>query len=329
MQNTIKNMKRLLLIISAILGITTAQAQYLKTGDIVSISFKNTPWSTLNYHTYMQASNSGILSTTVVNDDCLWELTIENNTYAFKDLTTGKYLRINNTGSNQESLQLANEADARSAFSFTDKGGENGKYMYGQLYYNTITHWGASVSLMVSEYGGTFLVAGWNAYDLYIEKWEKKGAGKPTGHFNPSKIEFSYVGDQEGENEKDDDPRTVQFIIEATTDSYYQCSTRPYEEPYLRRSTGNVDMSDIQVTNVYWQSDSINKGTFSNLDVSKYVAHQDENRPLMTLSNPVTPTQASQWQFTITPVGLSPMGLKDKLGTLERWIDYADNVVVE
>ena len=315
-------MKRILLIISAILSFANLQAQYLQTGDIVSISFKNTPWQTFDYHTYMEASNSGIRSTNVVNDNCLWELTVDkkNNTYTFKDLTTDKYLRIDNTGSNQEALELIASPDARSAFSMTIKDGEEGKYMKGVLYYNTVTHWGAQVQLMMSEYGGTFLVAGWNAYDIYIEKWEQKGAGSPTGHFNPSKIEFTYAEDDATANAQ---ATNVEFMIEATTESYYQCVTR--DEALLRRSTGNVDGSDITIENVYWASTG---DKFSNLDVSKYVDHQDENRTLMTLSDQTTQNDG-KWQFTITPVGKSPLGLKDKLGTQERWIDYADNVIVE
>ena len=321
-------MKRLLLVLFAIFSFIGMQAQapYLETGDIVSISFKDDPWNVRNYYTYMVASNSGILSTNVVNDDCLWELTVDQktNTYSFRDLTTGKYLRINNTGSNQESLQLIDAPDARSAFSFTDKGGERGKYMFGQLYYNTVTHWGAAVSLMISEYSGIFLVAGWNAYDLYIEKWEQKGAGKPTGHFNPSKIEFTYAKD---EAEAADQAREVSFMIEATTESYYQCVRRP-DEALLRRSTGDVDESQIVVSGIYWESDSIRKGKESHLNINKYVAHADESRTLMTISKP-TGGQDGKWQFTITPVGKSPMGLKENFNGLARWIDYADNVVVE
>ena len=316
-------MKRLVLIISAIISLATLQAQYLQTGDIVSISFKDFPWGETNdYYTYMEASSSGILSTNVVNDNCLWRLEVneQNNTYTFQDLTTGKYLRIDYTGSNQEALVLIASPDPRSAFSMTIKEGEEGKYMKGVLYYNTVTHWGAQVQLMVSEYGGTFLVAGWNAYDLYIEKWEQKGAGSPTGHFNPSKIEFTYAKDDATANAQ---ATNVEFMIEATTESYYQCVTR--DEALLRRSTGNVDGKDIKINNIYWQSTGDKE---SDLDVSKYVAHQDANRTLMTLSDPVTQSEG-RWQFTITPTGASPMGLKDNIGNLTRWIDYADNVIVE
>ena len=333
-------MKRLLLILSAIFIFVAAQAQTLKTGDVVSISFKNTPWSTLDYYTYMEASTSGILSKTYATDDCLWvlEVTPLNNggyQYAFKDLTTGKYLAVNYTGSNQEALKLSEKDAQGTLFSFTETEGEEGKYMYGQLYYNTVTHWGQAMPLLVSEYGGTFLVAGWNAYDLYIEKWELKGTGKPTGHFKPSKIEFSYIGDQEGDLETDDDPRPVQFMIEATTESYYKCIRRP-DEALLRRTTGNVDANDVRILNVYWESTGKAKGQSSVLDKSKYTQYTQnkvENRELLSITH-----TADAKDFTITPMGASPMDLQQLIYKeqqngqtvgMEQWVDYADNVVVE
>ena len=334
-------MKRLLLILSAILSLVGVQAQTLKTGDIVSISFKSHPWGeTLDYYTYMEASTSGILSKTYATDDCLWvlEVTPLNNggyQYAFKDLTTGKYLAVNCTGSNQEALKLSEKGAQGTLFSFTETEGEEGKYMYGQLYYNTVTHWGQAMPLLVSEYGGTFLVAGWNAYDLYIEKWEQKGAGKPTGHFNPSKIEFSYIGDQEGELETDGDPRSVKFMIEATTESYYKCIRRP-DEALLRRTTGNVDANDVRILNVYWESTGKAKGQSSVLDKSKYTQYTQnkvENRELLSITH-----TADAKDFTITPMGASPMDLQQLIYKeqqngqtvgMEQWVDYADNVVVE
>ena len=337
MQNTIKNMKRLLLIISAILGITTAQAQYLKEGDIVSVHvgyWEQTSWWPENVYeyrtTYMEASSSGIKAISYATDNCLWELDVDTvsantYTYSFRDLTTGMYLKIKDKISQESALILA---DNPSAFYFTDKGSETGVYMYGQLYFKTMTPWNSPIDLLVSQYADIYMVAGWNPSDIYIEKWEQKGAGKPTGHFNPSKIEFSYVGDQEGEDEKDDDPRTVKFTIDATTDSYYQCVNRP-DEARLCRTTGSVNANDINVTNVYWLSDS-NKGKESKLDVNKYVAHADENRTLITLSDATKKyDDGTYWEVIVSPEGPSPMGLKDTLGTLQRWIDYADNIVLE
>ena len=335
------SMKKLLLFAVIFFVSLATQAQTLKTGDVVSISFKNTPWNVLDYYTYMEASTSGILSKTYATDDCLWELEVSETSngyqYAFKDLTTEKYLAVNYTANNQETLKLSEKGAQGTLFSFTETEGEEGKYMYGQLYYNTVTHWGQAMPLWVSEYGGIFMVANWSAYDLYIEKWEQKGAGKPTGHFCPSKIEFSYIGDQEGDLETDDDPRPVQFMIEATTESYYKCIRRP-DEALLRRTTGNVDGNQITIKSINWESDSINNGKVSKLDVSKYINCPEPNgRAIMSLSQPTT-AQDGKWQFTITPEGLSPMGLKQTIYEetvdgatvgIDRWVDYADNVVVE
>ena len=342
-------MKRFLLIISFIFSLAVMQAQTLKNDDIVSISFKNTPWNTLDYYTYMEASTSGILSKTYATDDCLWRLKVTEVSegsyqYAFEDLTTGKYLAVHNTGSNQEALRLSEAGAKETLFSFTEKEGKEGEYMYGELYYNTVTHWGQAMPLWVSEYGGIFMVANWNAYDLYIEKWEQKGAGKPTGHFSPSKIEFSYIGDQEGENEKDGDPHPVTFMIEATTESYYKCIRRS-DEALLRRTTNNVAGEDVEIVDIYWESDSINRQTSpndleSNLNITadKYIdCPETDGRAILSLSQP-TGGQDGKWQFTITPEGASPMGLKQKIyeetvnGTtvgIDRWVDYADRVVVE
>ena len=331
-------MKRLVLIISAILSLATLQAQtpvtdgYLTDGDIVSISTIDS-----NKRYYLEASTSGIKTQENVTDNCLWEIGITENEgtfyYTFKDLTTEKSISINEKPNNP-SYSLQNNP---TVLRFQREGEENNKQgicEYGKLYhYFYYSFWWRYVSIYFAQGSWNpfrFTVSTSNEVNVYIEKWEQKGAGKPTGHFNPSKIEFSYIGDQEGEAETDDDPRNVQFIIEATTESYYQCINRP-EEALLRRQTNDVDVNNITINSIYWQSTGDNKGKSSNLDVSKYVAHQDVNRTLMTVSDPETTTGGEQktWQFIVTPYGNSPMGLKDQFGTLERWIDYADNVVVE
>ncbi|MBR2451442.1 MAG: hypothetical protein IKB40_08145 [Paludibacteraceae bacterium] len=320
-------MKRLVLIISAIFSLAGMQAQtYLEDGDVVSISFIAN-----DLHYYLEASGNGILTKTYPTDNCLWELGItQNGQYTLKDLSTGRYLGWKFTDPSNSQMLLVN-TDNPSAFSFENQNSVQDKYMHGYLYYSEYyAPWWNTIAMYIDgEWGGSgpyFTTHNWHNYELYIEKWEQKGAGSPTGHFNPSKIEFSYIGDQEGEAETDDDPRTVEFMIEATTESYYQCVNRP-EEALLRRSTGNVDGNDIQIKNIYWQSTGDSKGKSSNLEVSKYVAHQDANRTLMTLSA-VTQSEG-KWQFTITPEDGNPMGLMDMLGSSKRWIDYADNVVVE
>ena len=311
-------MKRLLIILSAIFSFAGMQAQYLNNGDVVSISFLAN-----DARYYLEASRNGILTQPYPTDDCLWVLGVDQNgNYTLQDLTTRRFLSVNFTDPSNSQLILAQEP---TAFSFNNQNSVVNQYMHGHLYFSLYYQpWWTTISMYIdSEWGGSgpyFTSHSWTNNSIYIEKWEQKGAGKPTGHFSPSKIEFTYAKD---EAEAAAQARPVSFEIEATTESYYQCVPRQ-DEALLRRSTGDVDASQIKITNIYWAS---SKDKSSNLDISKYVAHQDANRTLMTISDPIS--QDSQWQFTITPEGASPMGLKDKLGTLERWIDYADNVVVE
>ena len=311
-------MKRLLIILAAIFSFAGIQAQYLNNGDVVSISFLA---NDVRY--YLEASRNGILTQPYPTDDCLWVLGVDQNgNYTFQDFTTGQYLYIKFTDPSNSQLILAQEP---TAFSFNNQGSVANQYMYGHLYFSLYYQpWWTTISMYIdSEWGGNgpyFTSHSWTNNSIYVEKWEQKGAGKPTGHFSPSKIEFTYAKDEE---EAAAQARDVTFMIEATTESYYQCVPRQ-DEALLRRSTGDIDESLIQITNVYWAS---SKDKSSNLDVSKYVAHQDRNRTLMTISDPIAADDLKQ--FFISPVGPSPMGLKDKLGTLERWIDYADNVVVE
>ena len=335
-------MKRFLMIIIAITAMASIQAQtpvtdgYLTNGDIVTISAIAREWSqsanqNVNNRYYLEASNNGIQTRDYATDKCLWRLGITANgnsfNYTLQDLTTSKYISISERPNNP-SYSLQNNA---TTLSFDRTPGENNKpgiCEYGKLYYRFwYRQWNSWQSIFIAQGGWNplrFAPSTSNALELYIEKWEHKGAGAPTGHFSPSKIEFSYIGDQEGDAETDDDPRNVQFMIEATTESYYQCINRP-DEALLGRSTDNVQGGDVTIKNIYWASDSTKS---SDLDVSKYVAHQDRNRTLMTLSEP-TGGQDGVWQFSVTPVDENPMGLKDNFNGLARWIDYADNVIVE
>lgn len=315
-------MKRLLLILSLIFSFAGIQAQYnINDKDVVSIRFVA---NDVNY--YLEASNNGIQTVQAVpTDDCLWEIGIDGNNYTFKDLTTGKYLKSDFTDPSQSKLVLA---DQPTTFSFNNQNSVANQ-MHGHLYYSKYYEpWWTTISMYIDcEWGGSgpyFTSHSWANYTLYIEKWEKKGAGAPTGHFSPSKIEFTYAADGDAAAAQAKD---VTFMIEATTEAYYQCVPRQ-DEVLLRRSTDNVDESKILITSVYWESTGDTKGKSSYLDVSKYVAYQDQNRTLITISEP-TGGQDGKWQFTITPNDKSPMGLKDKLGTQTRWIDYADNVIVE
>ena len=89
----------------------------------------------------------------------------------------------------------------------------------------------------------------------------------------------------------------------------------------------------VRIQNVYWESTGVNKSKSSMLDVDTYEKHKDSNRELLRIEN-----EAGTKNFIITPVGKSPMGLKQLMYKeqqngqtvgVEQWVDYDDNVVVE
>jgi len=311
------------------LSICSAQAQttdgYLTNGDYVTISFEAD-----DKRYYLQANNGGLSTVDEVNDYCLWQLGITQNNsnfnYTFKDLTTNKYLGV--SGNYNYSMVLNNSA---TAFYVSNIEGEANNYMFANLYYrrNNNTSVYITYDQMGNWYSGyyyAFTASSRTNNKIYIEKWEQKGSNEPTAHFSPSKIEYTYVADNAAAQAQ---ATNVDFIIEPTMETYYQCVNRP-DEVKLRRQTLNVDLTKVSDVNIYWASTGNAKSKQSDLDVSKYVAHTDANRTLMTLSNTYThENNSNTWQFTIVPNDSSPMGLKDELGNLERWIDYADNVVVE
>ena len=325
-------MKRLLIILAAIFSFAGIQAQtYLNDGDYVTISFIAN-----NFRYYLEASGDGILTQSHATDECLWKLGItQTGNYTLQDLTTGRYLFGEFTDPSSSRFVLAQEP---TTFSFNNQGSVANQYMYGHLYYSQYYQpWWTTISMYLDAEWltntPTFIGHSWTQYTLYIEKWEQKGAGKPTGHFSPSKIEFTYAKDDaEAAAQARDD---FAFMIEATTESYYQCVPRPNEEPYLLRSTGNVDGSSVIIKNIYWESSKVKTST---LHPTQYTKHANETeRALLQLSEP-TGGQDGVWQFTITPTGPSPMGLKQLIYKeqqngqtvgIEQWVDYDDDVVVE
>ena len=329
-------MKRFLMIIMAITAMASIQAQtqtpvtdgYLTDGDIVTISAQESDRNVLKRY-YLEASNNGIQTREYATDNCLWQLGITPNgktfNYTLRDMTTGKYISISENPSNPI-ISLKNNATVLNLERVSGENNKVGICEYGKLYYRFYYQpWNGWQSIFIAQNSWNplrFSVAGYNAVNLHIEKWEHKGAGKPTGHFSPSKIEFVYKDSIA--SDVLDSTCNVTFMIEATTESYYQCINRP-DEALLGRSTDDVEGGAVTIKNIYWES---NKTKSSNLDVSKYVAHQDRNRTLMTLSEP-TGGQDGKWQFSVNSWGVSPMGLKDNFNGLARWIDYADNVIVE
>ena len=345
-------MKRFFLLVYICLSCLIAQAQAVTdgvfvSGDIVSFSYDSDPWVQYDFRLYLEANSGGVRAPRVISDDCLWRMRIDQNGssyyYSFQDLTTGYWLSVDNSSPqgavNQGALKLVADSTAAAAFRFANMvDSQKGSYWMGEIYYMATMHWGQVLPLYVTM---DFTVANWSPYMIHVEKWEKKGTGDAWAHFNPAKIEFTY-----------DDvlKRDVRFVIEHTTEAYYQIVRRPNEEPLLRRTSIEVDPNQVEDVNVYWESTGarksketwLNPANFSfNYPNLKYEC-PETSRMMMTLGEVQVITAADrhkQWQFPLAPIGKSPMDLKgiiypeldsqgNQLGIL-TWIDYSDNVVVE
>ncbi|MBR2935663.1 MAG: hypothetical protein IKB81_01110 [Paludibacteraceae bacterium] len=345
-------MKRFFLLVYICLSCLIAQAQAVTdgvfvSGDIVSFSYDSDPWVQYDFRLYLEANSGGVRAPRVISDDCLWRMRIDQNGssyyYSFQNLTTGYWLSVDNSSPqgavNQGALALVADSTAAAAFRFANMvDSQKGSYWMGEIYYMATMHWGAILPLYVTL---DFTVANWTPYTIHVEKWEKKGTGDAWAHFNPAKIEFTY-----------DDvlKRDVRFVIEHTTDSYYQIVRRPNEEPLLQRTSIEVDPNQVKEVNVYWESTGANKSKETWLDPAHFSFDYpnlkykcpETSRVMMTVGDAQEITAADghkQWQFSLAPVGKSPMDLKgiiypeldsqgNQLGIL-TWIDYSDNVVVE
>lgn len=336
-------MKRLVLIISAILSLVALQAQvsdgYLTNEDHVTISVLVNENGDKRY--YLAASLSGVYTTEDVNDDCLWQLgVIQTNgaySYTLNNITTARYLAITENAQSPSYQLQANPCTL--SFTRTNDGAKNkpGICSYGQLYYKFYySQWYSWVSVYLAQVGWWpfqfGLSANSNIVDVHIEKWEKHGAdGGSTAHFTPAKVEYTYAEDAAAATAQQ---TTIDFVLESSTETYYECINRP-NEMLLGRQTEGVDPTGVTDVKVYWASSS---GKVSNLDATKFENCQETNgRALMTLSESITKKDGTNdtWQFTITPNGASPMGLQqylfaeDGVQGILRYVDYIDNVVVE
>ena len=324
-------MKKLLIFSLLFIAALGVKAQtYLASGDYVTIRMTKDFGNVVTGNRYLQASNGGVQSTTTVNDNCLLQMEIINGEYRFRDVTTGLYLKARDNNTNQSPLILSNESNA-SLFRFNQTGGEQGKYMSGQIYYNA-TAWGAPITLYL---GDQFGVAGWfDTFEFCIEKWEKVGGGDAAANFEPAdKVIFEYAANEVAAQEQAID---VKFMLQSSSESYYKCVCR--EEMLLNRQTTGLDITkvtDVKVSWLHGEHPTDNKQSVLNLSSYTAYAVGETNRTLMTLSE-ITKS-GDNWQFKITPIGKSPMGLKAKLLKetvngeevyTEEYVDFVDWAVV-
>lgn len=325
-----------------------AHAQ-LADGNIVTLRYVVNEWdpsvgqwgAQVDNNYYLEGGVNGLRAIKYPTDDCLWQLRVYQNGNSFnytlqtipRDGQPTYYLSHTMTSNPQiGSLRLiTNNNPTLFSFSSHQDGGQEGKYMYGRLYYTHYHNYGGGPTPIPIYMTRNYDFMGYNPVELYIEKWKQVGSGAPTGVFSPEKIEFTYAEDEAAAAAQ---ATPVTFTLNTEVESHYECVPRP-DEVWLRRSTMNEDMSQVQV-NLYWESAmrSANPSVSSLQRINYSATSETEDRALMTLSGELQ--KASPLSFTITPNGGSPMGLKqyiysegDTIRGIEQWVDYADRVIAE
>ena len=331
-------MKRLVLIIFAILSLVALQAQtpitdgYLTDKDIVSISVEINE-NVLNRY-YLEASADGILTQSYATANCLWELGISENNgayhYTLKDLTSDKYIYIDATDPSNPTYSLQNTA---TTFTLEREAGAQGTYETGKLYYRFYYNpWNSWQTVYFAQGGWwpfRFTLSTGNIVTVQIEKWNKEGADTPGGGFYPETLIFPYASnDSEAQTQK----QKVTFTIPETAVVSYQCVNRPDE--IIGGGQNNVDEGDITDFHLYWESSNtttseIKQSNYYTPNPSDRYVLPDEGTDVLTLTEGASAGTNKTHTFTITPVGKSPMNLRTNTNNRIQWVNYADRVVAE
>ena len=333
-------MKRLLLIISAILSLVTLQAQttdgYLTSGDIVSIRYINM-WNT-GATNYLSLSQNGISTLGYVDENCLWRLGIEKNgnnyQYTFEHIATGMYLRAAQTSDPQTANITSGTTYNRTAFRFDHRASVKDSHLMGKLGCILIA-WGQEKFACLTLNGNTLQFCPWNEFDVYVEKWTQSGSGDGTlkGYFSPELQKFGLAKDDDAAQAQKKD---FKFVFPTQIYTALHCINRPE----LVLGGSEEEVTTFPTPTFYWKSQGKNGSDISVLKPANYQvpagAPEIEGRDMLQVSTPIQDaTDKNIWNFSITPLNKSPMNLQRKdahstdANPIYRWVNYMDTLVAE
>ena len=319
-------MKRFLYIVCLLVAFAGNICAQIQNGDIITISSNN-------YYLAVNANNNGITTVSMENANLttaiLWEVSIENNQYSFTSVAAKEAGRNAGLARNNNNLTLTSEG---SAFQFGTNGLVNNvpNETTGRLYYKN-----GNKYLYINYKSSSWGTGSWNLLSknndrandattlLTLEKWVyKEEKGGLTGAFSSPAMHFELAKD---EDEAADQAVTLQFTVTRTpARSYYYCVPRQEESHSTIELGTSTSTNDIELENVYfrWSNKqttlSANAGTYENPDaIANRACLKVESTEV---ENAATPT----YNVTLTPIGSSPMNMKDDAG---NWIDLTDNLV--
>ena len=326
--------KHILLTLCALFTLVSNTFAQIKDGDIITISSNN-------YYLAVNANNNGITTVSMENANLtkaiLWKVSINsNNQYSFSSVAASEAgSRTVGLARSDNNLTLAATA---SAFQFGTNGLVNNvpNETTGRLYFDAGS--GSRRYYYINYQSSSWGTGSWNLsrqnntnYSsnttlLTLEKWEyKEEKGGLTGAFTRSFLPFELAED---EDKVANQAVTRQFTVTRTlAQTYYYCVPRQgksYSTIALETSTPTTDI-ELHSISFQWESNnnssailSAKAGTYENPDAIT-------TRPCLQVSYEAVAGEANPtFDVTLTPIGTSPMNMKDDAG---NWIDLTDNLV--
>lgn len=293
----------------------------IKNGDVITISYKN--GDTYNYLA-ANANDNAIVNKTTEDAYCLWTVAVHaSGQYSFTNVGDPKKV-LGTEGEERNLLTNARGSVFRLEETST-KGLYHVRYTYVSSEYDYVRYHHQN---LVWGIGGS------DHRKLTLEKWTKKGKkGELQGVFTQGNVDVSLSGVKldelitdlnNGAVASEGAQEVTLTITRSAEDVYYQCVERDVRVTVGKGAVAEEDIN-LSAISCAWSS----SGTeMSSANCSNYKDATVRNRGVLHVkASAATKTNTSvQYRLTISPVGSSPMDLKNADGT--RWIDYTDNMVV-
>lgn len=347
-------MKKILFIFATILMVLSAQAQQqvkqgttkydqLKTDDIVTISRDNGG----NSRTYFTIENNAIAAHNEPNVNSLWRIVYcayqkfnwgDQNIYQLQHLKSGKYLRVDASGSgNRVTIRFSasDNNDAYSTFSQNNPGNQINGAEQGHLnyYYDNRDFY-----IKLQNNNTWVLQTGTNNRPtLFVEKWTPHTSTSFETYFSPETYDFGLVKakQQDGQTLVADDEvvanKTIRFVMDKRETTIYKCVRDNNRKQIEFGSTVQNDLVQMGITTptFTWQS-SKDATSMLTLTQGGYSSTTETGRQMMTIDqeNIKISDDKLAYEIPIQAFGKSPLNLKHTHNAgVTTWSNYVDYLV--
>lgn len=342
-------MKRLLLIISAIVSLSYVQAQtkyQLKAEDIVTISRVNS-----NTRYYLTVNDNGeITMHNEPNDNSLWVINSSSyasnmNQYTFKHYKTGRYLYINGSKSggwwnSNYTITFDLITDPNPSILTQDQPniGENGVYEEGRLYYS---YDNKTFYLSINNNNAWAFQQNVNQ-NLQVEKWEEQRSANFETYFSPETYDFGLIKDTDKDIHGKEITHTaiaqtkkIRLVIDLRDDTYYACLQRPKEKHLCVTSVIESDLNTLynnyNIKPIFsWVSSTDTASTLGASAPDYYTYENEESRKMLGIDNSQATISSDKlaWEIPIRSYGRSPLNLRHTHNAgVVSWANYVDYLV--